>query len=94
MAVAPEPYLSAYIEILRMTTLTVRQWGWGNHVTSEHLADLMDAVHVIPDFVQHWEKCDVDDLRNRYLMPYEQKWAGQDGLKLCEIFEEMVANRR
>ena len=91
MSVAPEPYFSACMAVLYRATLTARMWGWSSHVSPEHLADLMDAIHNIPDLVQNWEKCDPERLRTVYLLPYEQKWAGQGGLALCQIFDQVIA---
>ena len=51
MSVAPEPYFSACMAVLYRATLTARRWGWSSHVSPEHLADLMDAIHNIPDLV-------------------------------------------
>jgi hypothetical protein len=91
VAVAPEPYLSACMAVLSWASLACRAWGWSGEVTAEHLADLMDAIHNIPDLVQDWERCDVELLRKSYLLAYQQKWAGRGGLALCDIFDAVVA---
>ncbi len=91
--VAPEPYLSACMEVLYRTAITCRMWGWSNNAPSEHLADLMDAIHNIPHLVQNWEGCDVKLLREGFLQPYQEKWRSSGGLPLCQIFDDVVANR-
>lgn len=91
MAVAPEPYLSACMTVLRRSMLNCRAWGWSGEVSAEHIADLMDAVHNIPELVVRWERCDVEFLRTAYLLPYQQKWAERGGLPLCRIFDSVVA---
>jgi hypothetical protein len=91
MAVAPEPYLSACLAVLYRASITCRMWGWSDAVSAEHLADLMDAIHTIPNLVREWERCDVEHLRQSYLMAYQQKWAGRGGLSLCDIFDGIVA---
>lgn len=90
MAVAPEPYLSACMAVLYRASIACRMWGWSGEVSAEHLADLMDAIHNIPDMVREWERCDVEFLR-QFLLTYQQKWAGRGGLALCDIFDSIVA---
>ncbi|OWK38066.1 hypothetical protein [Fimbriiglobus ruber] len=91
MAVAPEPYLSACVEVLHRASTTCRVWGWSGEVSAEHLADLMDAIHNIPYLVQNWERCDVPFLRESFLLAYQRKWAGRGGIALCDIFDQVVA---
>jgi hypothetical protein len=93
MGVAPEPYLTACMMVLREATLACRMEGWSGVVSAEHLADLMDAIHNIPDLVQHWERCDVELLRSAFLQAYETKWLGRGGLALCQIFDSVVARK-
>lgn len=90
MAVAPEPYLSACMAVMQRATLTSRAWGWSGTVSAEHLADLMDAIHNIPQLVQHWELCDVEFLRTSFLQSYDRKWSGRGGLGLCELVDHLV----
>jgi hypothetical protein len=90
MAVAPEPYLSACMAVLYRSAIFCRVWGWSGEVSAEHLADLMDAIHNIPELVRHWERCDVELLRGM-LGDYECKWAGRGGLALLQIFDGIVA---
>ncbi len=91
VAVAPEPYLSACLTVLYRASIACRVWGWSGQVSAEHLTDLMDAIHNIPDLVREWERCDVEFLRRSFLLAYQEKWAGRGGLALCDIFDVIVA---
>ncbi len=91
MAVAPEPYLSACVAVLYRASITCRMWGWSGEVQAEHLADLMDAIHNIPNLVKDWRRCDVELLRSSFLQVYQLKWAGRGGLALADIFDEVVS---
>ena len=93
MTLAPEPWLSACLEVMYRATLACRMWGWSGDVPAEHLADLMDAIHNIPHLILHWDKCDVELLRSGYLQAYEQKWLARGGLALCRIFDRVVAGQ-
>ena len=65
--VAPEPYLSACLQVLRYSILYCRFRAWSSECSADHIADLMDAVHNIPDLIVKWEHCDIDPLR-KYLL--------------------------
>jgi hypothetical protein len=79
------------MEVLYRASITCRVWGWSGEVSAEHLADLMDAIHNIPHLVRDWERCEVEFLRQSFLLAYQQKWVGRGGLALCNIFDEVVA---
>lgn len=86
MSIAPEPYFSALTEVISAALLASRQWGWRGVVPAEHLAALMDAVHNIPEYLGHWELCDIEVLKQSYLGAYERKWVSNGGLPLLQIF--------
>ncbi len=79
MATAPQPYLSACLDVVSHALLQGRLIGWaGEHggLSSEdakRLADLLDAVHNIPTLITDWENCDEARLRS-YLLAYDEKW--------------------
>jgi hypothetical protein len=91
MALAPEPYLSACLVVLYRAILACRANSWSKQWPAEHVAELMDAIHNIPTFLQEWEKCDVEFLRTAFLQVYESKWRDRGGLPLCQMFDEAVA---
>lgn len=90
--IAPEPYLSACMRVVYQALLHARLMGWSGTVDPEHLADLMDAVHNIPDLVQHWERCDIGLMR-ACLTDYERTWLARGGVTLCEIFDQALAGK-
>ena len=63
MGIAPEPFLSAYLAVLRDATIYARNWAVGD-ISPEKLGDLMDAVHNIPELLNRWEECDEPSLRS------------------------------
>ncbi len=92
MTVAPEPYLSACLNVLQYAILQCRIYAWSNEISAEHVADLMDAVHNIPTLIRHWETCDVELLREEFLR-YEQKWRDRGGSALCKIFDDGLTSQ-
>jgi len=90
MTVAPEPYHTACLEVMKRAILSCRMWGWSDDVDAAHLADLMDAIHNIPYLVQNWEFCDIEFLRS-FFEEYEKKWLDKGGLTLCQIFDDHMA---
>lgn len=91
-AVAPEPYLSACMTVVYRALLHARRMGYSGTVDAAHIADLMDAVHNIPDLVQNWDRCDIELIRT-YLKAYEEKWAARGGAALCEIFDQKIEGK-
>ena len=66
---APEPYLSACLEVLYRASIYTRS----NHVEPEAVFDVMDAVHNIPHLIQSWESCD-EALLRQFLKDCDAKW--------------------
>ena len=91
MAIAPEPQLRACLRVIYMASLDARVAGWNGDVNAERLADLMDAIHNIPNLIQHWENCD-EDLLKSMLLDYERKWR-DDGPCLRTIYEQELAKQ-
>jgi hypothetical protein len=88
--VAPEPYFSACMAVVYSAVICARGMSWSGNVDSEHLGDLMDAIHDIPEMVRHWETCDVEFMRNAFLKAYDDKWSSRSGLSLCKVFEQAL----
>ena len=89
MSVAPEPFLTGYLSVLRNAILMARNWA-GADVRNEKLADLMDAVHNIPELLNRWEECDEPSLRSA-LEHYDARWAASDReMSLCRLLDDAV----
>jgi hypothetical protein len=96
---APEPYLSACLEVLYRATLNARVIGWSGEKDglsaeqSSQIADLMDAVHNIPHLLQRWEHCDEGLLRS-FLETFDTKWKSANAGLLLVVYEEALAKHR
>jgi hypothetical protein len=71
MSIAPEPYASACLAVLQHAIVRARLIAYRDK--HDRLADLMDAVHNIPDLLQRWEQCDERLLRS-FLAEFDRKW--------------------
>jgi hypothetical protein len=92
MGLAPEPFLSAFLAVLRNATFYIRNWAVGE-ILPEKLGDLMDAVHHIPELLNRWEDCDEPSLRSA-LESYDKRWVQWHGdLSLINVLETAIANK-
>jgi len=61
---APEPYLSACLDVIASAVLRARSLGWSNDPDQlSEIANLMDAIHNLPELVRRWDTCDESLLR-------------------------------
>jgi hypothetical protein len=95
MAMAPEPFLSACLEVLYAAALEARLIGYAGSQNglsvedSNRLADLADAVHNIPDLLRSWE--DVDEgLLRAMLADFDRKWGEKSTLRLLVAYERQL----
>jgi len=88
---APEPYHSACMSVIYSAAIYARVQGWQKSVDPDDIADLMDAIHNIPEHVQNWERCDVELLRKSFLGAYQEKWSSRGGPPLRDIFDDAVS---
>ncbi|MDB2687628.1 hypothetical protein N9Y42_10500 [Mariniblastus sp.] len=88
---ASENQLNACLEVIRASILKARVWGWSGDVPAEQLADLMDALHNIPTYIQHWEDAG-DNAVKRELEKYDEKWPNSvDGTNgLVHLYEHVL----
>lgn len=95
VALAPEPYLTACLEVLKHAAIHARLIAYGGHSgglaaeKSDCLADLMDAVHNLPHLLQHWEKCD-ERLLRLFLEEFDEKWKGHTSAGLLATYLRLV----
>jgi hypothetical protein len=92
--IAPEPYLSACMAVIHGTVVRARAMSWSRNIDPAHLADLMDAIHNIPEMVQTWERCDVEFMRSAYFMAYDEKWSSHSGFSMCGTFDQALLQAR
>ena len=95
MALAPEPYLSACLDVLYRATIHARLIAYDGHYAgltaerSDCLADMMDTVHEIPRLLQRWEECNEPLLRGM-LADFDAKWSGHAGVSLLTAYLQIV----
>lgn len=78
--------LSAYLAVVREAILHARSIAHKDGA-QDQIHDLMDAVHVIPELINHWGRCDEPGLR-QFLMAYDKKWTKtSDDFSLVRVFE-------
>jgi hypothetical protein len=90
MSMPPKDEFRACMRVLYIAILDARSAGWQSDVNPARLADLMDAIHNIPNLVQNWEGCN-QDLMKSMLLDYERKWRSE-GPCLKTIYEQALAN--
>jgi hypothetical protein len=89
LAIAPEPYLTAYASVLSVAILAARNWT-GDDNRTRQVFDLLDAVHNVPYYLTRWEDCDEASLRDA-LVHYDRNWVQSNSdLSLCGIFGSIM----
>ena len=98
--IAPEPYLTAYLEVSKLAITYTRSIALENTNSlrsrlskkrSEQIADLQDAIHVVLELLNEWERCDEPALRKNYLESYDRKWVKkEDDFSLLKIFNKVL----
>ncbi len=100
--IAPEPYLAAYLEVMRRAIVQTRALalkasslqGEQLALALEQMADLQDAIHVIAELLNEWEHCDEGALRENFLGGYDRKWINKPAIMpitLLKVFEESAS---
>src|SRR5206468_3224473 len=80
VSLAPEPQIKACLAVMCRAALAGRLLGYEGSKTglsperSAQLADLMDAVHNIPDLMTRWGECD-EVLLVAMLKDYDRRWS-------------------
>ena len=87
----PASALTACLAVLQRACVAARLLGWAGEKDglapeqASELADLMDAVHNIPDLIQHWDRCDENLLRGM-LSDFDQRHGTDRGCSLLEAY--------
>jgi|SRR6187397_93405 len=100
--IAPEPQLTALLEVIYRASLRARDLGYGGkNLPVERrgpalleVADLMDAIHNIPLYLSTYEDWDEQHFRNAFLAGYDQKWSATSGLRLDVVYEDALKGTR
>jgi hypothetical protein len=92
----PEPKLRACLAVLHSACIRARLLGYEGQTAglppdrAELLADLMDAVHNLPDLITRWPSCDELLLRGM-LQSFDDKWPNA-GFALLPAYDKALAN--
>ena len=82
----------AYLELVGWVVLFVRLRSRGeNRLTDEHLFDLMDAVHNIPEFLKGTNSWFTPDRMRLELESYDERWSENGGLHLVKKLDEALS---
>ncbi|MDW7762042.1 MAG: hypothetical protein SCM96_15555 [Acidobacteriota bacterium] len=95
---APEPHLSALLEVIYRACLRARFLGDRREEMSRELQesalseirDLMEAVHNIPLHLTRHEDWDEDHFR-MFLDHYDENWGAVSGISLRAVYEDALA---
>ena len=98
---APEPQLTALLEVIYRASIRARDLGYGGKTLPEdcrgtallEVSDLMDAIHNIPLYLTSYEDWDIPLFQSGCLA-YDQKWSATSGLKLSAVYENALNGTR
>ena len=94
MSLAPDGPMRACLAVMSLAAVAGRMLGYEGSVSglsaekSAQLADLMDAVHNIPDLACRWDECD-EELLVGMLQDYDRKWSPT--ITLSDVYERVRA---
>ncbi len=88
MTVPKEPVFSAYMAVLTSAITKLRHMAL-SQAPYDEMADLADAIHNIPELLNHWEDCDSVFLWSQ-LEAYDEKWTQSTNFSLTKIFQNVV----
>ena len=101
--IAPEPYLSAYLEVAHAAVVHTRHLALesvksacalASRERAQQIADLQDAIHVVLELLKEWERCDEPALRT-YLERYDERWVrSEDDLSLVQVWSKTFESAR
>jgi len=93
----PETKLRACLAVLQVACMRARLLGYQGQAAgmsverAELVADLMDAVHHLPDFIQRWPSCDERLLRGM-LEAFDRKWP-RAGVALLATYDALALEK-
>lgn len=80
MGLPNETELVKYLTVIREAILHARVLAWQKR-SHEEIADLLDAIHNVPEMLIKWESCDEKYLKEK-MESYDKKWTKGDGFSL------------
>lgn len=92
----PDANLRACLTVLQVACLHARRLGYDGQVKglpaegAQLLADLMDAVHNLPDLIERWPSCNQGLLRDM-LADFDAKWP-KAGISLLATYDRSARN--
>lgn len=85
MSVPNQETLVKYLNTMRQAILHARALAWQKK-SHEEIADLLDAIHNVPEMLIKWESCDENFLKEK-LESYDRKWAKGEGFSIKKVLE-------
>lgn len=98
MNLPEEKIFLAYMKILSDVFTFTRHLAWERNPlrwkkTLNEIADMVDAVHNVPEMLFKWSECDEEYLLQQ-LTIYDKKWASRSGYSLRALYEEYKKKER
>ena len=82
----------AYLRVLERAITSVRCHAAGNRrFSDDHLYELMDAIHLVPEFLGGTGVL-TDELMRDMLGSYSGKWAKNGGMDLIGILDDSMSD--
>ncbi len=88
MAIAPETVLRAGLRVTSWGMVWCRKWALEGSASRRQVAELMDALHEVPNMLQDWDGHDVDEIRLHLGCYNAGRWGGPD---LKSMFDAELA---
>ncbi|KAF0812688.1 hypothetical protein IGB42_02980 [Andreprevotia sp. IGB-42] len=95
-----EPYQRGYLAVMHAAIIHTRHIAGACSLSDsppermaqclQQVADLQDAIHVVAELINQWERCDERALRATYLERYDEKWAATDGFSLVRVLTQAL----
>src|SRR5437870_3713566 len=93
MGLMPDERLTrAYLDLVYWVILFVRVRSRGDdRLSDDHLHDLMDAIHNIPEFLAGTNEWFTPERMREYLAVYDERWSENGGMHLIKRLGESLS---
>lgn len=92
MALPNQEVIMKYLIVLRQSILHARVLAWEKK-SHEEIADLLDAIHNVPEMLTQWESCD-EKFLTQQIESYDKKWAKKEGFSIIKAVEFYFRNEQ